>query len=419
VARSLSLEKRRVLVLEAGSDARVDYSFASQLRATRTSFVGQGIPVIRGFTLGGTSMLYYATAFDPPLEMFRSHGVDLSAEVEEVRRELPICQLPDRAIGPRAKRIMASARDLGYAWEKLDKFVYAERCETGVPHEARWNARIPLREGVENGAVVKTGARVRRVIFERDRAVGVEFNEGGSAKTARAGTIVLSAGGIGSAVILAASGISTAGNGFFCDPLVIVNGVVDDISGKTEAAMSTGVHLPHDGYMLTDLTQLWFIYGAFTALALRFDRILAHPGTLSIMVKAKDELGGRITADGRVRRTFSREDIGKLEHGAARAETILKKSGAKHVFRYGITAVHPGARRAWATSSMPTSRLPTTTCTCAIVRSSPRCGACPRPSRCSRSAGGWPSTCWAVRPSKSRSERCGELHPGCELTTRS
>jgi choline dehydrogenase-like flavoprotein len=419
VARSLSLEKRRVLVLEAGSDARVDYSFASQLRATRTSFVGQGIPVIRGFTLGGTSMLYYATAFDPPLEMFRSHGVDLSAEVEEVRRELPICQLPDRAIGPRAKRIMASARDLGYAWEKLDKFVYAERCETGVPHEARWNARIPLREGVENGAVVKTGARVRRVIFERDRAVGVEFNEGGSAKTARAGTIVLSAGGIGSAVILAASGISTAGNGFFCDPLVIVNGVVDDISGKTEAAMSTGVHLPHDGYMLTDLTQLWFIYGAFTALALRFDRILAHPGTLSIMVKAKDELGGRITADGRVRRTFSREDIGKLEHGAARAETILKKSGAKHVFRYGITAVHPGARRAWATSSMPTSRPPTTTCTCAIVRSSPRRGACPRPSRCSRSAGGWPSTCWAVRPSKSRSERCGELHPGCELTTRS
>lgn len=77
MARSLSLEKRRVLVLEAGSDARVDYSFASQLRATRTSFVGQGIPVIRGFTLGGTSMLYYATAFDPPLEMFRSHGVDL------------------------------------------------------------------------------------------------------------------------------------------------------------------------------------------------------------------------------------------------------------------------------------------------------------------------------------------------------
>lgn len=240
MARSLSLEKRRVLVLEAGSDARVDYSFASQLRATRTSFVGQGIPVIRGFTLGGTSMLYYATAFDPPLEMFRSHGVDLSAEVEEVRRELPICQLPDRAIGPRAKRIMASARDLGYAWEKLDKFVYAERCETGVPHEARWNARIPLREGVENGAVVKTGARVRRVIFERDRAVGVEFNEGGSAKTARAGTIVLSAGGIGSAVILAASGISTAGNGFFRDPLVIVNGASPVRSAGWRPSLSSG-----------------------------------------------------------------------------------------------------------------------------------------------------------------------------------
>lgn len=60
------------------------------------------------------------------------------------------------------------------------------------------------------------------------------------------------------------------------------------------------------------------------------------------MAKAKDELGGRISADGGVRREFSAEDVGRLEHGAARAEAILKHARARHVFRQGIVAAHPG-----------------------------------------------------------------------------
>ena len=46
--------------------------------------------MIRGITTGGSSVFYYATAFDPPLETFDACGIDLRTEIDEVRNELPV-----------------------------------------------------------------------------------------------------------------------------------------------------------------------------------------------------------------------------------------------------------------------------------------------------------------------------------------
>jgi choline dehydrogenase-like flavoprotein len=342
VARELSVRRWKVLMLEQGGEAPVDHSLRKQAGATRLNFVGRGIPVVKGVTLGGTSMLYYATAFRPPLDMFRAHGIELSQEVAEIERELPIAKFPDGAVGPRAERIMTSARDLGYDWQKLDKFVHPEKCDGGVPHEAKWNARAYVRDAQRNGAVLETRARALRVLVEDGTAVGVEYRQGGSNRRAFARRVIASAGGVGSPVLLAASGIANAGEGFFCDPLVIVNGAVDGDCGPPEVSMACGVHLPDDGYMLTDLAHPRTLYWAFSVQTLRFGRLLAQPRTLSVMVKARDGIGGRIGANGRVRRIFAKEDIDKLEHGAERARSILENAGAGHIFRYGIAAAHPG-----------------------------------------------------------------------------
>jgi choline dehydrogenase-like flavoprotein len=342
VARELSARRRKVLLLERGSEAPVDDSLRKQAGATRLNFVGRGIPVVKGVTLGGTSMLYYATAFQPPLEMFRAHGIELAEEVAEIERELPIAEFPDPAVGPRADRIMTSARDLGYDWRKLAKFVHAEKCDGGVPYEAKWNARAYVREAQRNGAVLETRARALRVLVEDGTAVGVEYRQRGSNRQAFARHVIASAGGVGSPVLLAASGIANAGEGFFCDPLVIVNGFVEDVYGAPEAPMAAGVHMQDDGYMLTDLAHQRALYWAFSAQTLRFGRLLAHPRTLSIMVKAKDGIGGRIGVNGRVRRIFAKQDVDKLRHGTERARSILENAGARNIFRYGIAAAHPG-----------------------------------------------------------------------------
>jgi choline dehydrogenase-like flavoprotein len=342
VARELSARRKKVLLLEKGSEAPVDHSLRKQAGAMRMNFMGRGIPVVKGATLGGTSMLYYATAFDPPLEMFRSHGIELSEEVEEIKRELPWGPFPDRAIGPRTKRIMQSAQDLGYGWQKLNKFVHPEKCETGVPHEAKWNSRAYVRDAQRNGAVLETQARADRVLIENGSAIGVEFRQGGGVRKAYAERVIVAAGGIGSPVILRASGVASVGEGFFCDPLVMVNGAVEDITGPREAPMAAGVHMRDDGYMMTDLDHPWFLYWLLTARMLRFGRLFAHPRNLSIMIKAKDVIGGRITAGGKVRRIFGKEDTDKLMHGAERARAILENAGAGNIFRYGIIAAHPG-----------------------------------------------------------------------------
>jgi len=342
VARELAARQQQVLLLERGGDAPVDHSLRKQAGAMRMNFVGRCIPVIKGVTLGGTSMLYYAAAFDPPLEMFRRHGIELSEEIAEIKRELPIARFPDHAVGPRAKRILASAQELGYAWEKLAKFVYPEKCDAGVPHEAKWNARAYVRDAQRDGAVLETGARVDRVLIEDGAAVGVEYQRDGSVRRAYADRVVVSAGGVGSPVLLRASGIDNVGEGFFCDPLVIVNGAAEDIGGPWEAPMAAGVHMADDGYMLTDLSHAPYLYWPMTARMLRFDRLLAHTRTLSIMVKIKDDIGGRISARGHVRRIFGKPDIAKLKHGAERARDILRNAGARHMFRFPITAAHPG-----------------------------------------------------------------------------
>jgi hypothetical protein len=44
-------------------------------------FTNQMLSLVRGITTGGSTFLYYATAFDPPHEMFKRYGI-----------YIPLCQ---------------------------------------------------------------------------------------------------------------------------------------------------------------------------------------------------------------------------------------------------------------------------------------------------------------------------------------
>ena len=81
-------------------------------------------------------------------------------------------------------------------------------CELGCDRGAKWDARRLLTEVASRGGDVRSGARVVRVLVERDRACGVVV-QGGSAAI-RADAVLLAAGGIGTAQILRASGLPTS-----------------------------------------------------------------------------------------------------------------------------------------------------------------------------------------------------------------
>ena len=355
VAKELSQRKKKVLIIEWGDNDPLTGSFwhtaKSLLRPGKGLILTpQLLGLIRGITTGGSSILYYATCFPVPFEMLKSHSIDITQEIEEMRAELPIGPLKDEMVGPMARRIMDSAQDLGYNWQKLDKFMYQDRWKPdypfghyGDPYGVKWSARMYVDEALNNGAQLVTHAKVTRVIIENNTAVGVEYKKNGALSTALASKIIISAGGIGSPIILRASGLKNAGYDYFFDPLIGVRGTVDDIDVPlSEIPMSAGVHMQDEGYMMTDMVFPAATTALFAAQMFRFDKMFSRRNTLQILVKSKDELGGKLTDKGGVRKILDKNEKQKLAKGYERAKEILKNAGAKSIFKTGYLATHPG-----------------------------------------------------------------------------
>ena len=353
VARELARRHWRVLILEQGSAARLQGSLHQM--ASMAAVPGKGAFVnadgsllVRGVTTGGSSAINFATAMPPPLPFFARYGIDLAADLDALRQELPMAPLPDPLVGPMAARIMDSARALGCNWRKLDKMIRPDKCRTGCwrcaygcPFGAKWSARDMVEQAVAAGAELVADARVSRVVIEGQRAVGVEFRRHRQLQRRSARVIVLAGGGIGSPRVLHASGLGPSRAAHFSDPVIAVMGSAQDIDGGAEVPMAAGMHLPDEGITLADMTLPRPMYQGFAAQAGRIDRLLAHRRTLTVMVKIRDEIGGAIGPRW-ISKSLQPEDRRKLRDGIELARRILARAGARHVFNSVHFAAHPG-----------------------------------------------------------------------------
>lgn len=354
VANELVKRGWKLLILEKGAGGPIKGTPAQLISMAlipgrSLHFTQQMLGLIHGITVGGSSLIYYANAFEPPYEMFETYGIDLSSDVSEVKQELPVMPLSDDLVGPAAGRIMDSARDLGYQWNKIPKIVYQDKCRSGCdkcvmgcPYGAKWTSRMYIDEACANGSILITTADVKRVIREDHSAIGVEFYHRGVRYQAFARKIILAAGGMGTPMILRQSDIQNVGYDFFFDPLIFAIGEVDDISGGKEFPMAAGIHFIEDGIMLTDLVLPRWLYMVFTAQVLRFDRLLLHKRSLPIMIKVRDELGGRLTKQGGVRKRLNETEKKRLMNGYKYARRILVNAGARNIYKTWYLAVHPG-----------------------------------------------------------------------------
>lgn len=104
-----------------------------------------------------------------------TYGIDIRDEINELKGEIPIAPLSDDLVGPAAARlIMNSALDLGYKWQKLNKFISGQmqaglcKCSYGCPYGAKWTARNFVAEAISSGADLINGAKVTKVIVENN-----------------------------------------------------------------------------------------------------------------------------------------------------------------------------------------------------------------------------------------------------------
>jgi choline dehydrogenase-like flavoprotein len=105
--------------------------------------------------------------------------------------------------------------------------------------------------------------------------------------------------------------------------------------------MAAGVNLETEGIALADMTLPRPMFQAFAAQRGRFDRIGKHAGTLTIMVKIRDDIGGSLGPVW-VNKRLQDADRSKLKKGEEMARAILKSAGARSIFTSHHFAAHPG-----------------------------------------------------------------------------
>lgn len=360
LARELTRFGKKVLLLERGADFRKRAYYGTYLGALiytdRMSllFTKEGLNIIRPLMVGGATSMYCGCAALPPEWLKNKYHIDISQEASETIEELGIDTLPLEARGQASTRIAMAARALGYDWQPQLKFVQPGRarrfdcgahCMLGCRCGAKWSAAEWVDQAVAEGAVLKTGAHVLRVLCDGDQVIGVVGEISGRPFSARASTVVLSAGGIGTPRILQASGFPEAGQGMAMDTTVMVYGFSKEKGNGNEPPMTWSYESPEAGFMLSTLMDPWLLYPLINSLkGLRY--ALTWPRwnhVLGVMIKLKDDISGGVFADGTISKPLTRSDQERLRIAEEISRKILKEAGAApdSIFMTPLRGTHP------------------------------------------------------------------------------
>lgn len=343
IAKELSRNNKKVLILERGGNAPLKESLMGFATIADEVSLGSKMSTMRALTTGGSTGLYFGVVNYPPLADFQTFGIDLSAELEKVKAELPIAPLPDELLGAQSLRLRDSAQELGHQWQKHDMLIDQSKCQSGYSYDAKWKARSYVDAAVGHGATLINRAKVTRILIEKNHAVGVEFivKKSPFASEIRrvyGSRIVLAAGELASPEILRNSGIEGIGNqGFFCDPGYAFYGMIPGLKAANNFVGSMGC-VYEDGIELGDANVSQTLHRLMMLGTFKIRHLLAYSEGIGIGVKVKDELGGTLDKDGRFYKELTRNDHLKLKKAESGALKILKNAGATHVFNVGLTS---------------------------------------------------------------------------------
>ena len=363
VARQLAQAGQRVTLLEMGRDYRRDVYYGSHLGALiygdqhSLLLTEEGLNIVRPIMMGGATNMYCGSAATPPDWLRERYGVDLDAYAQDTIGELGIDPLPDDLLGATSCRVMEAAQGLGYEWQPLPKFMDTARagrfdcgakCMLGCRCGAKWTANEYVDEAVAAGCTLLTRARVDDLIIEGGQVGGVRGKlRGRRPFEVRAGVVVISAGGIGTPLILQNSGFADAGRGMAMDPTVMVYGVSNAQGTAFEPPMTVGYSDLEHGYMLSTLIDPWFSYPIFAAL--KGPRYLLtwrnYRRMIGVMIKVTDEISGMVSVEGRISKPMTARDRERLHHATVVCRRILVSAGCDpdSIYVSRLRGTHPSA----------------------------------------------------------------------------
>lgn len=295
--------------------------------------------------------MYTGTAWNPPVAMFKKHGVDITKEVNEIKAEMSIVTVPDELVGPGSKLIRQSARDLGYKWDNLEKFLIPSKCKVncdgcwfGCKWGAKWHAWDWIQDAVAGGAELITNTYCDNAVIQNKTATGIKATDNkGNIYEINADTVVVSAGGVGSPTVLQRSGIYDAGRKFFFDPFALTFGYLDKkLPYSREFPMACGAYLEKDGIVLTDIMVPKRVRQSYALASLKPGKVLRTRGVVAIMAKIRDDMDGNVDISEKITKPLTSDDRYKLTKGKAISREILTNMGARDIWYNMDSAAHPG-----------------------------------------------------------------------------
>ena len=318
IARELAKNNFPVTIIEKGPYIKSKDAFEYYDKYNET------VDLLTTTCIGGAtivSMSNMVRALDDELLDF---DVDLSDAYEYVEKLIDVHQLDDSHIGLGTQGFLDAGRELGLNTLKMPKAIREDdciqcgKCAFGCPADAKWSGKDFVDEAVEYGAELICNAEVTEIISEGNAVTGVKYIKDEREQTIDAEKVILSAGAIGSTLILRNSGISDVGEELFFDPFVSVGGYIEDINFNTEVQMA-GLVIGKNFVLSPHFSS--FIKGNID------DEKVQDKDIFSIMVKTADECKGRVDDNGDVEKINTITDIRYLAEGVATAGLILEKMG--------------------------------------------------------------------------------------------
>jgi choline dehydrogenase-like flavoprotein len=361
LARELTKKNKKVLVVEKGKPETSLGTFQDAVRFYEgnklTKLPGkskEGVILWRTFQSGGATVVSCGNGVRALEKEFTDLGIDLSAEFAEAEKETRTAPIAEKLLSEGSQVIRQAARDLGYRMDLMPKFIDPDKCQKcslccfGCAHGAKWTAEEYISEAIKNKADIAFETSVEKVLITNGKIKGVSIIGSRGQQEILADIVIISAGGLGSPVILQNSGIGEAGPGLFMDLLVNTYGITKDTNLLHEPTMAL-VNLEFHkskGFLLSP-----FINASkgvrFAELGLRGSTMPVNK-MLGIMTKITDDATGTVYPDGKVSKLVTKNDEARLNEGSTMSKNILIKAGAdpKSIVVSKVQGAHPGGTAA-------------------------------------------------------------------------
>jgi len=365
IARELSKKGKKVILLEKGGDdishigsgfynlmcLEKEFHFPLPLKKTM-----EGDTLILANCLGGGTLLYAGSAFEPDIGFWKKYGIEFDQElIDEAIKECWVNLPPEEFIGRGVRRIWEAADALNLPFEKLYRHVDFDKCKPGCAGcsngcrvNAKWTAREYALEAIENGAKVLTHTEVKDVIIENGSAGGLRaVGKKGRTYEINAKVVVCTAGGTHTAGILQRSGFFDAGRWYAGDPTFFTFGFVKDgpVNGSDHMMTIGWNDEEHHVVFCTTISpaQAWKLMFLQDEFFKSLTRLHRFSRTLGVFAKIADDGEGQVRPDGKLSKTFTEQDMKRFEYASDINKKILIKAGCdpNDIHNSSFTLGHP------------------------------------------------------------------------------